>query len=415
MPRPLRPHPVNRRPLVVEVTSRTLQGRYLLKPSTPTNSTILGILGRALSMYPGVRLCEMVFLSNHYHLILIVEDEGILARFMGYLNDLIARKVGGRLHGWREKFWGRRYRSIPILDEEALVERTRYIFRQGAKECLIDCPTAWPGVCSVRALKVAQRWILREIVEHLPVHGAAHGFLAGRSIVTNAREHLGSKLLLQVDLKNFFPTITYRRVRGLFRKAGYREQVATLLALLCTESPREVVELEGTTYYVALGPRCLPQGAPTSPALTNTICLRLDRRLAGLARKLGWRYTRYADDLTFSLSMKHKGKPGLGKLLGGIKAIASDEGFQVNQSKTHVSRPGNRQKVCGLIVNGEAAPRVPRPLRRQLRAALHNLEAGKPLPEGESLSRLAGYAAFVYQSDPELRRRLLGKLGEVGG
>jgi len=102
-------------------------------------------------MYPGVRLCEMAFLSNHYHLILIVEDEGILARFMGYLNDLIARKVGGRLHGWREKFWGRRYRSIPILDEEALVERTRYIFRQGVKECLIDCPTAWPGVCSVRA------------------------------------------------------------------------------------------------------------------------------------------------------------------------------------------------------------------------------------------------------------------------
>ena len=99
MPRPLRHHPVNRRPLVVEVTSRTLQGRYLLKPSTPTNSTILGILGRALSMYPGVRLCEMAFLSNHYHLILIVEDEGILARFMGYLNDLIARKVGGRLHG----------------------------------------------------------------------------------------------------------------------------------------------------------------------------------------------------------------------------------------------------------------------------------------------------------------------------
>jgi len=151
VPRPLRHHPVNGRPLVVEVTARTLQGRFLLKPSTPTNSTILGILGRALSMYPGVKLCEMVFLSNHYHLILIVEDEGILARFMGYLNDLIARKVGGKLHGWREKFWGRRYRSIPILDDESMIERARYIFRQGVKENLIDCPTKWPGVCSVRA------------------------------------------------------------------------------------------------------------------------------------------------------------------------------------------------------------------------------------------------------------------------
>jgi len=136
---------------VVEVTTRTLQGRHLLKPSTPTNSTILGILGRALSMYPGVKLCEMAFLSNHYHLILIVEDEGILARFMGYLNDLIARKVGGKLHGWREKFWGRRYRSIPILDEGSMAERARYIFRQGVKEDLVDHPTKWPGVCTVRA------------------------------------------------------------------------------------------------------------------------------------------------------------------------------------------------------------------------------------------------------------------------
>ena len=151
MPRPLRHHPVNRRPLVVEVTSRTLQGRHLLKPSTPTNTTILGILGRALKMYPGVKLCEVAVLSNHYHMILIADDEGILARFMGYLNDLVARKVGSRLHGWREKFWGRRYRSIPILDDESMAERARYIFRQGVKEDLVDHPAKWPGISSVGA------------------------------------------------------------------------------------------------------------------------------------------------------------------------------------------------------------------------------------------------------------------------
>src|SRR6185436_3325851 len=147
--------------------------------------------------------------------------------------------------------------------------------------------------------------------------------------------------------------------------------------------------------YVALGPRCLPQGAPTSPAITNTICQRLDRRLAGLAKRLGWRYTRYADDLTFSLPEDHKGKPRLGALLGSIGRVANDEGFQVHPDKTHIARRGDRQKVTGLIVNGAGAPRVPRVLKRQLRAAIHNLSQGKALKEGETLSRLAGHAAYI--------------------
>ena len=272
-------------------------------------------------------------------------------------------------------------------------------------------------------LKAAQRWILREIVEHLPVHGASHGFLTGRSILTNAQAHVGARIVLTVDLKDFFPTVSWRRVKGVFRKAGYREQIATLLALLCTEAPREIVEHDGTTYYIALGPRCLPQGAPTSPALTNTVCLRLDRRLSGLARALGWRYTRYADDLTFSLPQlpaKSKRKPtppGVAKLIGGIKTIAADEGFEVHPEKTRVARLGGRQKVTGLVINpppsGEATPRAPRALKRQIRAALHNLESGRPLPEGESLARLVGYAAFIHMSEPDLGRALLERLGRL--
>ncbi|MEZ4472564.1 MAG: reverse transcriptase family protein [bacterium] len=261
-------------------------------------------------------------------------------------------------------------------------------------------------------LKAAQRWILREIAEHLPVHGAAHGFVPGRSILTNAQAHTGSKLILNVDLKDFFPSVTWRRVKGLFRKAGYREQVATLLALLCTEAPREIVEHEGEKLFIALGPRCLPQGAPTSPALTNALCMRLDRRLDGLARSLGWRYTRYADDLTFSLPLDHKGPPALGKLLGALHAVVAAEGFEVNPAKTRVSRPGARQKVTGLVVNGTGAPRVPRVLRRQLRAAAHNLAQGKPLPPGESVARLAGLAAFVHMADATLGAALLAELGQ---
>jgi hypothetical protein len=259
-------------------------------------------------------------------------------------------------------------------------------------------------------LKAVQHWILYHIVEKLPVHGAAHGFLNGRSTLTNAAAHTNARVIVKMDVRDFFPTVTLPRVRGIFRKAGYRQQVATLLALLCTESPRELAELDGQTYYVALGPRCLPQGAPTSPALTNTLCLRLDRRLSGLAKKLGWRYTRYADDLTFSLPETHRGKPRQGALLGLVKRVVEAEGFRLHPDKTRIARQGGRQQVTGLVVNGDDQPRVPRKLRRQLRAAAHNLRQGKPLKDGETPARLAGYAAYVYMTNPKLGAELLATL-----
>jgi RNA-directed DNA polymerase len=264
-------------------------------------------------------------------------------------------------------------------------------------------------------LKAAQHWILHNIVEKLLVHGAAHGFLPGRSILTNAAVHTAPRVVVKMDIESFFPTVTLRRVKGVFRKAGYREQVATLLALLCTEAPREIVPLDGKDYYVALGPRCLPQGAPTSPALTNTLCLRLDQRLTGLAHKLGWRYTRYADDLTFSLSAEHKGPPNLGKLMGVVRRLVEEEGFAINPEKTRVARKGGRQTVTGLVVNGNARPRVPRKMRRQLRAAIHNLKLGKPLKEGETAARLVGYAAYIHMTDPRLGNQYLTALRPVQG
>jgi hypothetical protein len=262
-------------------------------------------------------------------------------------------------------------------------------------------------------LKAAQHWILRNVVEKLLVHGSVHGFVPGRSTQTNAAAHTDSRLVLKVDIKDFFPTVTFPRVKGVFRKAGYRESVATLLALLCTESPREIVELEGTTYYVALGPRCLPQGAPTSPALTNTLGLRLDRRLHGLAHKHGWRYTRYADDLTFSLPSSHQGPPRVGVLLGSVRAVVESEGFRLHPDKTAMARRGGRQKVTGLVVNGTGRPRTPRELRRRLRAAIHNRSLGRSAREGESLSTLIGMAAYVFMTDPLLGAKYLEALGEL--
>lgn len=262
-------------------------------------------------------------------------------------------------------------------------------------------------------LKAAQRWILRNIVERLPVHGAAHGFLPGRSTLSNANVHTNSKAILQMDVKDFFPTVTLPRVKGIFRNAGYREQIATLLALLCTESPREIVEEGGQKYFVALGPRCLPQGAPTSPALTNTLCLRMDRRIHGLATKNGWRYTRYADDMTFSWPESNDGDPNPDGLAQFVKIIAEDEGFKIHDKKTRVARKGRRQRITGFVVNGEMTPRVPRSLKRQLRAMIHNLKNGKSLQEGETLEMLAGYAAYVMMSDREMGAKMMADLQQL--
>lgn len=270
-------------------------------------------------------------------------------------------------------------------------------------------------------LKAAQKWIAREITEHLPVHGAAHGFLAGRSTVSNAAVHAGAKVVVKLDLKDFYPTITSNRVKGMFRKAGYGEQVATLLAMLCTEAPREEIELRGKTRYVATGPRSLPQGAPTSPSVTNAISRKLDSRLAGVARVLKLKYTRYADDLTFS--WHEDGEAPVGSLLSMVERVVVAEGFRVHRKKTRVMRAGRRQKVTGLVVNaaGDAAPaRVPRQLVRTLRAAIKNRELGRP-GKGETLAQLRGWAAYVMMTDRDKGRAFLERLaaldepGQAGG
>jgi hypothetical protein len=186
--------------------------------------------------------------------------------------------------------------------------------------------------------------------------------------LTNARPHAGKAVVVNVDLEGFFPSIGFARVRHLYRRLGYSGAVATLLALLCTECPRKKVAYDAKTYFVATGPRGLPQGACASPALSNQIAHKLDRRFAGLAAKLGLAYTRYADDLTFSGSAVQ-----VGYVLARIRHIAQEEGFAVNAKKTRVKRPNARQTVTGLVVNDK--PGVPRDVVRRLRAILHRAKA----------------------------------------
>jgi hypothetical protein len=240
-------------------------------------------------------------------------------------------------------------------------------------------------------LRAIQRTILRKILDEVPVHPAAHGFVRGRSVITNARPHCFSAVVLNYDLKDFFPTVSYRRVVGLFASLGYpagdgrpasddnSESVAATLAALCCYEHR------------------LPQGAPTSPALANLTCRRLDRRLVGLARQFGGMYTRYADDLTFSF--RH-GVPDTTRFAVKVLQYCGDEGFVVNEKKSKVSRRRDRQEVTGVLVNGP--PRTPREVRRRLRAALHNCEQGRG-----DLNELAGLAGYVNMVRPLEGKRLL--------
>ncbi len=134
-----------------EITSRTLQSRYLLRPSAHLNELVAGVVGRAQRLYE-VDLHGLTFPSNHFHLLGTFVEPEQLSGFVGYLKGNLAREAG-RLHDWRERFWGRRYRAIQVSDEEAAqVARLRYILEHGCKENLVWSPMDWPGVHCAGAL-----------------------------------------------------------------------------------------------------------------------------------------------------------------------------------------------------------------------------------------------------------------------
>lgn len=262
-----------------------------------------------------------------------------------------------------------------------------------------------------KTLKAAQRWILAQITEKFPVTSAAHGFIAGRGILSNANPHINKALVINLDLENFFPTIAFPRVRAVFERYGYSGSVATILALLCTECPRTTVTYAGTRYEAATGPSALPQGAPTSPSLSNQVARKLDKRLLGIAAKLGLTYTRYADDLTFSGPEELLQK--IGWLLAKVRHVAQEEGFAVNEKKTRVMRRSAAQMVTGIVVNDK--PSVSREELRRLRAILHRaktegLEAQNRESRPNFAAWLTGKIAFVSMVRPDVGAKLQAAL-----
>lgn len=250
-------------------------------------------------------------------------------------------------------------------------------------------------------LKQAQYWILENILNKLTLNDAAHGFVKKRSIVSNALPHVKAEVVINIDMKDFFPSITYPRVKGIFQSFGYSEQIAIVFALMCTEADSDQIELDGETYYASGTERFLPQGAPTSPALTNILCRKLDARLKGLSKKLGFAYTRYADDLTFSAS--GEAVANVKMLMGFIKKIVREEKLEIHPDKVRILRKGSRKEVTGIVVNDR--PSVDARELDRFRSLLFQIEkdglAGKHWNNSNNiLASIKGYASFVAMVDP---------------
>jgi hypothetical protein len=238
-----------------------------------------------------------------------------------------------------------------------------------------------------RELKALLRTLNAELATKLPVSEYAHGFRRGRSIATHAAPHVGKKVVVRLDLKDFFPSLHVGRVRGLLIALGYSYPVAATLATLMTEAVRQPVQVGEEVFFVPVGGRHVVQGAPTSPAIANAIVLSLDRRVAGLAKKLGFAYTRYADDLTFSGDDTAVARA----LIKGVQRIVHAEGFALNPDKTRVMTQRGAQVITGVTVNRELG--LSRRERRKLRAALHR--AGDGAESALKRRRLEGKLAYL--------------------
>ncbi len=222
-------------------------------------------------------------------------------------------------------------------------------------------------------LKAAQKQILEQILQKIEVSDLSHGFIKSRSVLTSAKSHHTSPdLLINIDLENFFPTITFERVRGLYQSFGYSGYIASLLAMLCTYCERIPLEIKGEIKYIKTSDRILPQGSPASPMITNIICRNMDKRIYGLCKKLGVTYTRYADDMSFSY-IGDTDNFAIGDFLSSIHQIIEAEGFHMKKEKTHILRKNNRQYITGIVINNEEIG-VPKRWVKILKASIHNAQ-----------------------------------------
>ena len=259
-----------------------------------------------------------------------------------------------------------------------------------------------------------QRQLLDHLLDRIPAHEAAHGYVRERSVVHHAQAHAGQAVILKFDLQDFFTSVRASRVHALFHTLGYPDSVARELTALCTTATPEPVlrrlHQEGQLPWhrlQQLREPHLPQGAPSSPALANLCAFRLDLRLDGLAHALDARYTRYADDIVIS------GGTGLRasyqRIAQWVARIASEEGFALNFRKSRCQTIGSRQTVCNIVVNQH--PNLLREEFDRLKAILHNCVRHGPASQNRDAHpqwqmHLKGRLDWASQLNPGKAERL---------
>lgn len=254
-------------------------------------------------------------------------------------------------------------------------------------------------------LKRLQRRVLNVLLEKVPVSPSAFGFVTGKSCIQSAARHAGEDVVLNFDLNNFFTSISIGRVSGIFRSFGYPSRVAHLLAAICTvRTPSHIRSTRGLADVDNLSIRHLPQGAPTSPALSNLCSYNLDRRLEGLAQYYNANYSRYADDLTFS-GDRSIVKP----IMNLMPQLAQSEGFKLNEKKTRTRYQHQQQVSTGIVINEKV--NVSRKKYDFLKSSIHHLGSHKDAVDFQHrLLRLSSQIAWVEQINPakgyKLRTRL---------
>ena len=243
-----------------------------------------------------------------------------------------------------------------------------------------------------KKLKFVQRWILQNILYSIKVSKHSHGFIPGKSIATNAQIHVGQELVMGIDLKNFFPSIKFNRVNGFFKSVGYNDNISTILAELCTFKWQ------------------LPQGAPTSPMISNLIASSLDRRLAGFCKKKDLLYSRYADDITISG----------GKVLPRYKTlmfrIITEEGFEINYEKVRIQGRGSCQLVTGLVVNDKVS--IGRKKKRTIKSFVYKVVEKGSIEANETNNpffkeMVYGLLSFSNVVEPKFAQPFLEKINSI--
>lgn len=270
-------------------------------------------------------------------------------------------------------------------------------------------------------LKSVQRRILGDIIGKLPVHDAAHGYVAGRSCLSGAARHASEAVVVAADLKDFFPSTPVRRVHAIFRSIGYPYAVARMLTGLTTSTVPEIVlrrlprgqHHDRQTRAHFMLPH-LPQGAPTSPTLANLAAFSLDCRLAGLARAYAANYTRYADDLAFSGGARLN--RNVDWFLWIVSQIARDEGYVLNPAKTRVMPSCFQQRVTGIVVNQHI--NIAREDYDRLKATLcnavhHGAASQNRDGHADFRAHLEGRVGWVEQVNPKRGGRLRRLLDRI--